>query len=160
MTILYSVVAVCLIASFLADRKRTLRALRIALRRFLKISPAFAIMLMLVSLTLLLFPEESIVNALSSGGIWIATGVGTLIGSITLMPGFIAFPLCGILRDYGVAFMVLSGFTTTLMMVGILSFPVERTYMGTRVAVIRNIVSFLIAVLVAIATGIVFGEVF
>lgn len=76
------------------------------------------------------------------------------------MPGFIAFPLSGILKQNNVPYMVISGFTTTLMMVGILTFPMEKKYFGTKIAVLRNIVSFFIAIIVAIATGIFFGEIF
>jgi uncharacterized membrane protein YraQ (UPF0718 family) len=160
MIFLYAVTAILVVVSFLADRKRTVKAFRIALRRILQISPAFLIMLILVSIVLLIFPEDLIVRALSSGGIWVATGAGSLIGSITLMPGFIAFPLCGVLRDYGVAYMVLSGFTTTLMMVGVLSFPIEKAYLGAPVSIIRNLISLLIALIVAVVTGIFFGEIF
>ncbi len=159
MIILYIATGLLLFLSFIADRRKTVKGLRIALRRFLKIGPTFAIMLILVSITLFVFPEELIFRFLSSGSIWLATGAGALIGSITLMPGFIAYPLCAVLREYGVAYMVLSGFTTTLMMVGILSFPIEKTYFGFRVALVRNIVSLLIALAVAVATGLYFGEV-
>ena len=86
--------------------------------------------------------------------------LATVFGSLALMPGFIAYPLCGILLKKGVAYMVLSAFATTLMMVGILTFPVERTYLGTKVAVVRNLLSLLIALFVALITGIVFGEIF
>jgi hypothetical protein len=54
--------------------------------------------------------------------------------------------------------MVLSAFSTTLMMVGVATFPLERTYLGTRLALARNLVSLGIALVVAIATGFVFGE--
>ncbi|GAH23643.1 unnamed protein product, partial [marine sediment metagenome] len=56
--------------------------------------------------------------------------------------------------------MVLSAFTTTLMMVGIITFPLEKEYFGVKVTVIRNIISFFIALIVAIITGIFFGEIF
>ncbi len=159
MIILYIVTGALVLLSFIADRQKTVAGLRIALKRFLKIGPAFAIMIVLVSITLFIVPEDMIVRFLSSGSIWVATSAGALIGSITLMPGFIAYPLCGVLREYGVAYMVLSGFSTTLMMVGVLSFPIEKAYFGTRVALIRNILSFLIALMVAAATGFYFGEV-
>ena len=74
------------------------------------------------------------------------------------MPGFVAFPLCGILLKKGVHYMVLSAFTTTLMMVGILSYPIEKQYFGVKVTIIRNIISFLIALVVAAMTGLFFGE--
>lgn len=159
MTVLYAATVILTIISFAADRGRTIRGLRIALKRLLRIGPAFVLMLILVSVVLFLFPEETIVRGLGSGGIWAGTGIAGLLGSIALMPGFIAFPLCGVLRDHGIPFMVLSGFTTTLMMVGILSFPIEKTYLGTRVALTRNLLSLLIAIVVAICTGLFFGEI-
>lgn len=82
------------------------------------------------------------------------------LGSISLMPGFIAFPLCGMLLEKGVLYMILSGFSTTLMMVGVLTFPVERAYLGTKVAVLRNLIYLVIAVVVTIITGLCFGELF
>ena len=56
--------------------------------------------------------------------------------------------------------MVLSAFTTTLMMVGVLTFPIEKEYFGVKVAVIRNVIGLFIALSVAVATGIFFGEIF
>ena len=55
-------------------------------------------------------------------------------------------------------YMVLSAFSTTLMMVGIVTFPLEKAYLGTRLALSRNAVSLAIAVVVALATGLYFGE--
>ncbi len=76
------------------------------------------------------------------------------------MPGFITFPLCGILVEKGVTYMVLSAFSTTLMMVGIVTFPIEKEYLGVKVAIIRNVISFCIALCVAFITGFFFGEIF
>jgi hypothetical protein len=55
--------------------------------------------------------------------------------------------------------MVLSAFSTTLMMVGVVTFPMERSYLGARLALVRNVTSLLIAVVVAVVTGLVFGEI-
>ena len=60
----------------------------------------------------------------------------------------------------GVAYMVLSAFTTTLMMVGVLTYPIEKQYFGLKVTIIRNAISLLIALIIALVTGIFFGEVF
>ena len=57
-------------------------------------------------------------------------------------------------------YMVLSAFTTTMMMVGVLTYPIEKAYFGARVTIIRNAVSFLIALAIAMVTGIFFGEIF
>lgn len=55
--------------------------------------------------------------------------------------------------------MVLSAFSTTLMMVGVLTYPIEKAYFGTKVTLMRNLLSLFIAVVVALMTGIFFGEI-
>ena len=63
-----------------------------------------------------------------------------------------------ILVEKGVSYTVVAAFSITLMMVGILTFSVEREYFGTKVTIVRNLISFVIAVAVAVIIGIVFGE--
>jgi uncharacterized membrane protein YraQ (UPF0718 family) len=158
MKYLYLLVAVGIAISFIASREKTLQALKIAARRFLGILPAFLMMLMLVAVVLFFLPDEVITAYLGVDNRILSTFFGSLLGSITLMPGFIAFPLCGILLEKGVAYMVLSAFTTTLMMVGVLTYPVESAYFGAKVTIVRNALSFLTALVVAAATGWFFGE--
>jgi len=76
------------------------------------------------------------------------------------MPGFIAFPLAGILLEKGVLYMVLSAFTSSLMLVGILTYPIEKDYFGAKVTIMRNSISLVITVIIALATGLAFGELF
>ena len=150
--------ALVLLMSALADWQKTLRALEIALRRFLSILPAFLEMIVLVSVVLALVPPRLLLGLLGGEGRVLGMGIAAVVGSVTVMPGFIAFPLCGILLKRGVPYMVLSAFSTTLMMVGVLSYPVEREYFGPRVTVLRNLLAFLIALAVAVATGLAFRE--
>ena len=150
--------ALMLFLSALADRQKTLRALKIALKRFLSILPAFLEMIVLVSVALALVPPHLLLGLLGGKGRVLGIGIAAGVGSVTVMPGFIAFPLCGILLQRGVPYMVLSAFSTTLMMVGVLSYPVEREYFGPKVTVLRNLLAFLIALAVALATGLAFRE--
>ena len=117
-------------------------------------------MLVLVSIVLFLIPDEVISDYLGSNNKFIGVVSASFIGSITLMPGFIAFPLCGILLKKGVLYMVLAAFTTTLMMVGVLTYPIEKEYFGARVTIVRNVISFFSALAVALVIGIFFGEIF
>jgi len=160
MRYLYIVTVIAMVFSLIADWRRTLKAIKIAIKRFINILPAFLIMLILVSIVLFLVPDKVISRYIGSDNKLISTVLASLFGSITLMPGFIAFPLCGILLKKGVSYMVLSAFTTTLMMVGVLTYPVEKEYFGIKVTIIRNTISFLIAIVIAITTGFFFGEVF
>ncbi|MEA2021329.1 MAG: hypothetical protein U9N08_02520, partial [Candidatus Caldatribacteriota bacterium] len=156
----YSITGLILFISFIVNKQKTYKAMKLALVKFKKIAPTFITMLIFVSVILFLFPDKVISNYLSNSSKIISLLLASLIGSITLMPGFVAFPLSGILLSKGVPYMVLSAFTTTLMMVGIITFPIEREYFGVKVTIIRNIVSFFIALTVALVTGIFFGEIF
>lgn len=157
---LYGIAGLALLVSVIANRDKTLKAVRIAVKRFIYILPAFLTMLVLVSIVLFLIPEEAISKYLGDNNKFIGVLLASFFGSITLMPGFIAFPLSGILLQGGVAYTVIAAFITTLMMVGVLTAPVESKYFGVKVTIIRNIASFFIALIVAGMIGISFGEIF
>ena len=159
MSVLYILSFLALAASLIGSRKKTCEALQIAWRRFLKLLPPFLTMLSAVALVLTALPQEVFVRYLGGENLLFTTTAAGLLGSLTLMPGFIAFPLSGLLLKQGVPYIVLAAFTTTLMMVGVLTFPIERHYLGIRVALLRNLISLLIALIVAISIGIYFGEV-
>ena len=158
--VLYGITAAALIVSLVLDRRKTAEALKIAWRRFEKIARPIAVLVILVAVTLTFLSDEMISAALGGRNKLTGMFVGSVIGSIAFIPGFIVFPLAGVLLGKGVPYMVLSAFTTTLMMVGVLSFPVEKTQFTTGFAVIRNLVALFIALAVALVTGIVFGEIF
>jgi len=159
MYILFALTGAGLILSLLKDRGKTMDALKTAWKKFSKILPAFLTVLILISVILYLLPDHVISAALAGRNKYLSLLSASLIGSITMMPGFVAYPLCGILLKKGVSYMVLSGFTTTLMMVGILTIPLERKYFGIKVTVIRNVTGFLMALTVALITGLIFHEI-
>ncbi|MCX6721680.1 MAG: hypothetical protein NTY04_00590, partial [Candidatus Staskawiczbacteria bacterium] len=76
-----------------------------------------------------------------------------LAGSIALIPGFIAYPLAGILLKAGVSYPVIAVFITTLMMVGILTLPIEIKYFGVRISLIRNTLYFFGALIIGSLIG-------
>ncbi len=160
MIFLYIVTLIACIFSVIADREKSIKALKVAVKKFLNILPGFLQMLIMVSVILYLIPDQIIAKYLGESSKLSGTIFGLIFGSITLMPGFIAFPLGGILLTKGVGYMSIAAFTTTLMNVGILTYPVEKEYFGVMPAILRNIISFLIAVIVTIVIGIFYGEVF
>lgn len=95
--IIAAVAAAALVVSTLADRRKTYRALAIALRRFISLATPFLTMIAAVSLALALIPREAIVHFLGSEEIGTASLIAAGLGSISVMPGFISFPLAGIL---------------------------------------------------------------
>ncbi|MCP4137419.1 MAG: hypothetical protein GY754_41010 [bacterium] len=160
MKYLYLFTTIALVLSVFADRKKTLNALKISLRQFKNIVPSFLTMIVLISIGLFFVSDKLIIETLGNSNTGIGVLLASVLGSFSMMPGFIAFPLSGMLVTKGVAFMVVSAFTTTLMLVGILSYSVEKNYFGTRMTILRNILGFAIAIIVAIVTGICYGEIF
>ena len=158
MIYLYLATGLAFLISLVFSRKKTFQALKITLKRFIGIMPAFITMLILVSIVLFLVPDTVISQYLGHQNKYLGVGLASVFGSITVMPGFIAFPLAGILLQKNVAYMVLSAFTTTLMMVGIITYPMEKTYFGLKTTILRNLIGYLIAVCTALVTGLVFGE--
>ncbi|MFP4456949.1 MAG: hypothetical protein ACLFPS_04755 [Clostridia bacterium] len=148
-----------IILSFIIDKDKTIKGVKIGLKKLKKILPQFLLMLILISIVLYLLPGEVISKYLGGNHLIINTVVAAFLGSITMMPGFIAFPLCGILLTQGVSYMVLAAFSTTLMVVGFVTFPIEKQYYGISLSIKRNLFCFMIGIIVAIAVGLVFGEI-
>lgn len=160
MILMYIITSIAVIVSLVADHGKTIKSFQVAVRKMIKIAPAFLTMTIFISFVLYFVPDETISRHLGHENKLLGLLIAYTLGSISLMPGFIAFPLCGMLLEKGVPYMILSGFSTTLMMVGILSFPIERAYLGTKVAVLRNLIYLVVAVVVTIVTGLCFGEFF
>lgn len=78
-----------------------------------------------------------------------------IIGSITLIPGFVAFPLASALLENGAGFMQIAVFISTLMMVGVVTIPLEIKYFGKKAAILRNSLAFLSSFVIAILIGVV-----
>lgn len=157
---IYYFTAVLTAILFLVDRDKTIRGLKIGLKKIRKNSPIFLNMIILVALSLYFISDDLILRFLGDGSG--ATGVALAggLGSLAFMPGFVAFPLAGILLEKGVSYTVIAAFTTTLMMVGIVTYPVEKDFFGLKITVIRNSISLIMAVIVSIVIGLFYGELF
>lgn len=107
----------------------------------------------LIGLVLTFIPPETIKNVLGSANAFISTVVSALVGSITLIPAFVAFPLVGSLVDAGASIVPAVAFLTTLTMVGVVTFPLEKKEFGTKFALTRNLLSFGFAIGIALSMG-------
>ncbi|MDD4083894.1 MAG: permease, partial [Sphaerochaetaceae bacterium] len=105
-------------------------------------------------LILAVIPPATIAGYVASKNEFLATIVSAFFGTITLIPAFIAFPLVGTLVDAGVAVVPSVAFLTTLTMVGIVTIPLERKEFGSRFTLVRNCLSFLFAILIALLMGV------
>ncbi len=108
----------------------------------------------IIGLLLAWIPPETIKSVLGSGNLVISTLIGAFLGSVTLIPAFVAFPLIGSLMAAGASVVPVVAFLTTLTMVGIVTFPIESNTFGTRFTLIRNGLSFVGALVIAGVMGV------
>jgi len=154
MIILAAVTAVLLLLSFIFNAAKTISALRISLRMFLNLLPQMIPVLFFIAFILTLLPPETIEKYMGQNSGIMGFLVAGAAGSIALIPGFVAYPMAGVLVKNGVSYPVISVFITTLMMVGILTLPIERKFFGWKISITRNILSFAAAIAIGTAMAI------
>jgi len=153
--IFISVSALTGLVSFLLDRQKTISGFKKGLKMFKNIVMPFLNILILVSLLLFIVPPQMIVKYLGAGSGAIGFMIAAVVGSITLVPGFISYPIASGLIKQGASYSTVAVFMTTLMMVGIVTLPLEIRYFGKRVAVIRNLLNLIAAVIIGILIGMI-----
>jgi uncharacterized membrane protein YraQ (UPF0718 family) len=154
MLILLAITAAALVASLIADRRKTLMGVRRGLRMFINLLPTLVTVLAAVSLLMAAVHPATLERWLGGGGP-VPFVAALIVGSIALIPGFVAFPLAGVLKDNGATTAVLAAFITTLLMVGVVTLPIEIRFFGRRIAILRNLLAFGGAVVVALVMTVI-----
>ncbi len=145
---------ICLIISLFSDKKKTVSGIKKGLKMFLGLLPTVLNVLILVSVFLYLVPKETLSNLLGKNSGPLGFTIAAVLGSVSLIPMFIIYPLAAILLKGGVSYRVLAVFITTLLMVGVLTLPLEAKYFGLKVSIIRNVLSFIGAIIIGLVIGI------
>ncbi|GJQ62153.1 MAG: hypothetical protein SCALA702_12060 [Melioribacteraceae bacterium] len=155
---LWAFTAGLLSISLIKDFRKTKQALKIATKKFSSVFLIFILVLAGFALLITFVPPELIREYLGteSGmkGVMVATGLG----SISVMPGFAAFPLCAALRMEGIPYYIIAAFSITLMNVGIVTFPLEKKFLGLKVALLRNGLALIVSLITVICIKFLFGE--
>lgn len=153
--ILYLTAITSLLFSYIKDKHKTRLALKKAWKSFYSIFPAFAGVLALMGLLLTLFAPDTISNIIGEKTGFMGMFITSLVGAITLIPGFIAFPLASSLLQKGAGIMQIAVFVSTLMMVGTVTAPLEVKYFGKKETLLRNGLSYVFSFIVALVIGMV-----
>lgn len=135
---LYAVSGSMLIWSFFKSREKTKMALKKAWKAFENIMPQFLAIILIIGMSLAAISPATISKLLGSESGVIGMGIAGILGSITLIPGFVAFPLAAALLQNGAGIAQIAVFVSTLMMVGVITLPVEFKYFGKKMALLRN----------------------
>lgn len=150
---LYIITIALLCLSLYKDKYKTKKALKKAWKSFENILAQFLGVIVIVGMMLAIFDAELISKIVGVESGLYGVIVSSLIGAITLIPGFVAFPISAMLLENGAGYMQIGAFISTLMMVGIVTMPVEIKYFGKKLTFNRNILAFLFSFLVAYIIG-------
>ena len=153
--ILYSLAIILLAASYLKDKSKTKKALKKAWKSFENILPELLVIMLLIGVLLAVVDHKLISSLLGESSGWFGVILASIIGAITLIPGFVAFPTAALLLKGGAGYMQIAAFVSTLMMVGIVTLPVEVKYFGKKISYTRNVLAFMFSFIVAIVVGMV-----
>lgn len=155
--LLYIITIILLIISFNTDKKKTKKALNKAWKSFENILPEILGVIMIVGVLLAVLNSQVISNIIGENSGYFGIIIASFVGAITLIPGFVAFPTAAMLLDNGASIMPIAVFVSTLMMVGIVTLPVEIKYFNKKLAISRNIIAFIFSFFVAFIIGKVSG---
>ena len=154
---IYLIAIVLLIVSFVKSREKTKKALLKAWKSLKNLLPMLLGVIFLIGLMLSIMDAKLISKIIGGESGFYGVMLASLVGSITLIPGFIAFPTAALLLTGGAGYIQIAAFVQTLMMVGIVTLPMEIKYFNKKVAILRNVISLVLSIGVAYSIGFILG---
>lgn len=156
-SIFYIAVGILTLVSLLKDKKKTLKAFKIALNSFKKLLPSIIPMMIAIGMILAILSPNTISSILGEKSGLLGVILGLILGSFAFMPSFVAFPLGANLLSHGAGYPQIAGFISSLMAVGIVSLALEIKYFGRRTALLRNLTAFIASVTFVFLTWRIMG---
>lgn len=144
---------VWIVYSMVKNKSKTKESLRIALKTFLKTFPMIIIIIIFIGFLLGFLPPDIISRVVGEQAGFLGILVTAILGSVLFVPALISFPLAASLLKGGASIMSVAAFITTLTMVGVVTLPLEIKEMGKKMAILRNVFSFVFAIIIAIIMG-------
>jgi len=103
----------------------------------------------------LVTPE--MIHSVFKGSMLSDTLIGTGVGAISVGQPFLSYAIGGELLDDGVSLYAVTAFILSFVTLGLIQLPLEWSLFGTRFTLLRNILSFISALLISIATVFILG---
>lgn len=151
--VLILVTLVLLLISFYKSKEKSIKALKKAWKSFLNLLKPLVTIILFVGIILSLFDTNTISMLIGEKSGIIGIGIAALVGSITFIPGFIAFQLAAMLLESGAGYAQIATFISTLMMVGVITLSIESNLFTPKLAYKRNICAFIFAITIGLIMG-------
>ncbi|MEA3558427.1 MAG: permease [Candidatus Thermoplasmatota archaeon] len=139
--------------AFYKNSEKAVMSLKMAVKGFVRMLPM--VLIIVASIGLLLgFVTPDIISEFAGerSGFWGVLIMGIL-GAVLFIPALLSFPLAASLLDGGASISVVAAFITTLTMIGSVTLPLEIRELGAKMALLRNGMSFVIAIIIALIMG-------
>ncbi|MEA3253759.1 MAG: permease [Chloroflexota bacterium] len=145
----------CLAFAFVKDRDKTRQSLRVAVKSLIRILPTVLIIIVVIGLLLAFVPTDLISRFIGD-----QSGFGGLLaiaaaGAVLHIPALLSFPLAASLLQSGAGVAAVAAFITSLTMIGVVTLPLEIKELGKKIAFLRNGLSFIIAIAIALIMGVI-----
>lgn len=153
----YGIALLGLLWSYFKDRSKTKQSLKKAWKAFENILPAFIAILLLIGEMMALISPEMVSAVLGDNTGFKGMLAAAIIGSVVLIPGFIIFPLAKTILAMGAGLQQVAVFISALMMVSVVTAPLEVQLLSRKVMLWRNGLSLVFSFFVAYILGMVVG---
>jgi uncharacterized membrane protein YraQ (UPF0718 family) len=151
------VIFAMLLASFVANRKATGKALKIGYMSFKKVAAMFLSVFLLIGLFQVFVSTELVQKVMGSGVGGFAPLVGAILGGIAAGPPVAIYPVARFLSQHQAALAAIAALITAWVSVGTVSLPAEIEVLGKRFALSRWVLALVFSILIGYGTGIVVG---
>ena len=137
-------------------QKKFKQALSKSGKNLWKMFPIILGTILLVSLISALVPQ-SFYSRIFTGNHFFDPFIGSLIGSISAGTPLISYIIGGELLKQGISLLAVTAFLVAWVTVGIVQLPAEMMILGKKFAVFRNLSAFILSIIVAIITILIFN---
>lgn len=145
----------CLVFALVKDRAKAKQSIGVAVKSFIRILPTVFIIIVIIGLLMAFVPPDQISRFVGEqAGFGGLLGIAAL-GAVLHIPALISFPLAASLLQSGAGVASVAAFITTLTMVGVVTLPLEIKELGKKTAFLRNGLSFIIAIVIALIMGVI-----
>ncbi|MBQ4326395.1 MAG: hypothetical protein IJC28_05735 [Mailhella sp.] len=155
--VLYGAALGLLLLSWRKSPQKTRAALKKAWKSCTGVLPLFFAILLCMGFLLSFVDEAVIQQAVGRESGMAGIVLSGVIGSVTLIPAFAAYPAAAELLRVTGGYAQITMLITSLMMVGLVTLPLECRFFGLKAAVWRNALGLAYSFALAVFMGMVFG---
>jgi predicted Fe-Mo cluster-binding NifX family protein len=138
------------------DKVDLVHAVRSSANQFAKLLPTLIGVVLLIGI-FTAFVSEELMSSIFSGHTALDSLWGACLGSILAGNAINSYVIGGELLEYGVSLFAVTALIITWVTVGLVQLPAEIVTLGTRFALVRNAVSFILSIAIAISTVVAFN---